>query len=205
MCPQPCSFRSTVRLHRRRTGAASLLITAALIAGHTAWAQDPGPSADSLSAVFPKAAYSPFANRNFPTRPLWGDTHVHTGLSMDAGAFGARLMPDDAYKFGRGEEVVSSTGQRARLSRPLDFLVVADHSDNMGFFPRLFAGDPDMLRDETGRRWYDMIQQGGQEGVKVAVEVIERFSDGTFPEALASLPGSAAYRSAWKQTIDAAE
>ena len=80
MRPQLCSFRSTVRLHRRRTGAASLLITATLIAGPTAWAQDPGPSAEDLSAVFPKAAYSPFANRNFPTRPLWGDTHLHTGL-----------------------------------------------------------------------------------------------------------------------------
>jgi hypothetical protein len=205
MRPQSCSFRSTARLHRRRIGALPLLIAAALFAGHSAWAQDPGPSADDLSAVFPKAPYSPFANRDFPTRPLWGDTHLHTGLSMDAGAFGARLMPDDAYKFARGEEIVSSTGQRVRLSRPLDFLVVADHSDNMGFFPRLFAGDPELLRDETGRRWYGMIQQGGQEGVKVAVEVIERFSDGTFPEALASLPGSTAYRSAWKQTMDAAE
>jgi hypothetical protein len=192
-------------VRRRLIRALPLLIAAALGVGHGAWAQDPAPSAADLSAVFPKAAYSPFANRNFPTRPLWGDTHVHTGLSMDAGAFGARLMPEDAYKFGRGEEVVSSTGQRVRLSRPLDFLVVADHSDNMGFFPRLFAGDPELLRDETGRRWYDMIQQGGQEGVKVAVEVIERFSDGTFPEALASLPGSSAYRSAWKQTMDAAE
>jgi hypothetical protein len=62
-----------------------------------------------------------------------------------------------------------------------------------------------MLRDPIGRKWYDMIQQGGQEGVKVAVDVIERFSNGTFPEALQSLPGTAAYRSAWEQTINAAE
>jgi len=183
----------------------SLLIAAMLGVGHAAWAQLPAPNAEDMGEVFPKAPYSPFAGRDFPTQPLWGDTHLHTGLSMDAGAFGARLMPDDAYKFARGKEIVSSTGKRVRLARPLDFLVVADHSDNMGFFPRLFAGDPELLRDETGRRWYDMIQQGGQEGVKVAVEVIERFSDGTFPEALASLPGSSAYRSAWKQTMDAAE
>ena len=116
MRPQPCSFRSTVRLHRRRTGALPLLIAGALIAGHSAWAQDPGPSADALSRVFPKAPYSPFANRDFPNQPLWGDTHLHTGLSMDAGAFRARLMPDDVYKFARGVEVVSSTGQRVRLS-----------------------------------------------------------------------------------------
>ncbi|NIV48917.1 MAG: DUF3604 domain-containing protein, partial [Gammaproteobacteria bacterium] len=61
-------------------------------------------------------------------------THLHTGMSMDAGAFGARLKPEDAYRFARGEELTSSTGQRVKLSRPLDFLVVADHSDNMGFF-----------------------------------------------------------------------
>ena len=99
----------------------------------------------------------------FPTHVYWGDTHLHTSYSMDAGAFGARLGPRDAYRFARGEEVVSSTAGPARLSRPLDFLVVADHSDNMGFFPKLSAGDPDYLADPTGRRWYDMIQKGGSD------------------------------------------
>ena len=78
----------------------------------------------------------------FRTRPFFGDTHLHTSFSMDAGAFGARLGPRDAYRFAKGEEVTSSTGQPAKLSRPLDFLVVADHSDNMGFFPDLLAASP---------------------------------------------------------------
>jgi hypothetical protein len=178
----------------------------ALAATPRAHAQDPAPSKESLDGAFPSQEhYSPFGGRQFPTRVLWGDTHLHTGLSMDAGAFGARLSPSDAYRFAQGEELVSSTGLKVQLSQPLDFLVVADHSDNMGFFPRLYAGDPGMLADPTGRRWYDMIQQGGQEAVKVAVEVIEAFSQGGFPDALASLPGSAAYRSAWEQTINAAE
>ncbi len=86
-----------------------------------------------------KSAYSPYAGRNFPTRPFFGDTHLHTGASFDAGAFGARLTPRDAYRFARGEEIMASSGQPAKLSRPLDFLVVADHSDNMGMFPDLFA------------------------------------------------------------------
>ena len=64
-------------------------------------------------------------------------------FSFDAGAFGARLGPSDAYRFAKGEEVVASSGQPAKLSRPLDFLVVADHSDNMGFFPDLLAGKPE--------------------------------------------------------------
>ena len=73
--------------------------------------------------------------------------------------------PRDAYRFARGEQVMASSGQPAKLSRPLDFLVVADHSDNMGFFPDLLAGKPEMLADPTGRKWYDMIQAGqGQRG-----------------------------------------
>ena len=124
---------------------------------------------------------------------------------MDAGAFGARLKPEDAYRFASGEELVSSTGLPVKLSRPLDFLVVADHSDNMGFFPRLYDGDPEMLKDPTGKRWYEMVRKGGQEGVQVAVEVIEGFSQGTFPPALESRPGDPAYQSAWELTMDAAE
>ena len=113
--------------------------------GQSAWAGGGGLVTDdteSLSAAARKEPYSPYAQRNFPTRPLWGDTHLHTAVSFDAGTFGARLLPPDAYRFARGEEVISSTGYSARLSRPLDFLVVADHSDNMGFFPNLQAGGP---------------------------------------------------------------
>jgi len=176
------------------------LITPALLA------QDPMPSKESLKDSFPsRKTYSPYAERNFPTKVLWGDTHLHTAMSMDAGAFGARLKPADAYRFARGEQVTASTGLPVRLSRPLDFLVVADHSDNMGFFPRLFDGDPAMLADPTGKRWYDMIQKGGQDGVQVAIEVIIAFSQNKFPEALASLPGTPAYRSAWETAIKAAE
>src|SRR5215203_605632 len=89
--------------------------------------------------LFPKKrAYSPYAGRNFPTRPLFGDTHLHTSISVDAGAFGCRLGPVDAYRFAKGEEITASSGQQVKLSRPLDFLVVADHSDLMGLFPMIF-------------------------------------------------------------------
>jgi len=147
--------------------------------------------------------YSPWAGRNFPERPYFGDTHLHTSLSMDAGTFGARLGPSEAYRFAKGEEVTSSSGLPVRLSRPLDFLVVADHSDNMGFFTTLFAGDPAMLADPKGREWYDMIQSG--EGAKAAFEIIDLYSEGKFPEALAFLPGTSGYRSTWRGIIKAAE
>ena len=165
----------------------------------------PAPNDDAGGAFPSQKHFSPYAGRNFPTNVYWGDTHLHTGMSMDAGAFGCRHGPEDAYRFALGEELTASSGQPVKLGRPLDFLVVADHSDNMGFFPRLFAGDPEMLADPTGKRWYGLIQEGGQAAVQVAVEVIEGFSQGTFPPALESRPGTPAYRSAWEETIDAAE
>ena len=159
-----------------------------------------------MADAFPaQKHYSPYAGRNFPTHVYWGETHLHTGMSLDAGTFGARLLPAEAYRFARGEEIVSSTGQRVKLSRPLDFLVVADHSDNMGFFPRLSSGEPSMLADPTGRRWYDKIQAGGQDAVEAAVEVVQALTSNTFPPALASFPGSEAYRDAWEVALNAAE
>ena len=168
---------------------AGLIAVSLFVAGNVL-AQDPMPDKEGLKSAFPTRPYSPPAGRDFPMKVLWGDTHVHTAMSMDAGSFGARLGPEDAYRFARGEELTSSTGLQVKLARPLDFLVVADHSDNMGFFPRLYAGDPELLADPTGRRWYDMIQAGGQKGVEVAVEIIVAFSQGTFPPALCVRPGT---------------
>ena len=87
------------------------------------------PSEQSLSGMYPGKAYSPYAERSFPDQVFWGDTHLHTELSMDAGLFGARLGLEDAYRFARGEQVTASSGQPAKLGRPLDWLVIADHSD----------------------------------------------------------------------------
>ncbi|MFL5021392.1 MAG: DUF3604 domain-containing protein [Microvirga sp.] len=170
----------------------------------SAWAQDVGtPSREEIEKVLPKPSYSRYVNRDFPTRPFFGDTHLHTSFSMDAGAFGARLGPKEAYRFARGEQLTASSGQPVKLSRPLDFLVVADHSDNMGFFPDLFAGKPEVLADPTGRQWYDLIQSG--RGAEAALQIIGAFSQGTFPKDLMYMPGTRPYRGAWQETIAAAE
>ena len=159
---------------------------------------------ERIEKVFPaKRPYSPYADRNFPTRPLFGDTHLHTAVSFDAGVFGARLSPRDAYRFAKGEQVTTNTGQQARLSRPLDFLVVADHSDNMGLFPDLAAGKPNITADAQGRKWYDMMKEG--RGQEAALQVIAAFSDGSFPKALIYEPDTAAFKSTWIDTIEAAE
>jgi len=155
---------------------------------------------------FPPRSYSPYADRNFPDRPLWGDTHLHTALSFDAGAFGNRLTPADAYRFAKGEEVRATSGNLVRLSRPLDWLVVADHSDNMGLFTRIYEGHPDILSDPQGRRIYNMIKAGGQTAVEASVELIDAFSRGKkISDALAVEPGSPAFRSTWEEIVEAAE
>lgn len=155
------------------------------------------PTASTNSAAQAVSAAS------YPTRVFFGDTHLHTAMSMDAGAFGNRLGIEEAYRFARGEEVMASSGQKAKLSRSLDFLVVADHSDNMGFFPDLFAEKPELLADPTGKKWSEMIKAG--EGNAAAMDIIDKFSRGTFPKALMYYPGTPAYGAAWKQTLDAAE
>jgi len=127
----------TSPLFRHSALTAAIAIALALALPHLTLAQaDAGaPDKAKLEKAHPsKPGYSPNAGRNFPTLPLFGDTHLHTSFSMDAGAFGARLTPRDAYRFARGEELSSNSGQPVKLSRPLDFLVVADHSDGMGFF-----------------------------------------------------------------------
>ena len=183
----------------------SCMAIAALTSGvvYIARAQDAGaPDKEKLERAYAHA-YSPYAQRDYPTRPLFGETHLHTMASFDAGAFGARLTPRDAFRFGMGDEVVSSSGIPVRLSRPLDFVVVTDHSDNMGMFGDLLAGKPNILADPQGKSWYDMIKGG--RGADAAVQIIRAFSSGTFPKALVYLPGNPGYTSAWLDNIAAAE
>ena len=110
------------------------------------------------NAVQAKLHYSPFVDQHFPTRIFWGDTHLHTRNSIDAGFVGNTLGPDEAFRFARGEEVTSSTGLRVQLNRPLDFLVVADHAEYYGLATMLLNGDPSLLADTVGARWYDMFR-----------------------------------------------
>ena len=189
------------------SNALACVVLAAIAAGPSlAQYSPPGALPDEpLPHADPELPYSPYASGSTRTRVFWGDTHLHTSYSMDAGAFGARLGPEDAYRFARGEQVESTTAGKVRLARPLDFLVVADHSDNMGFFPDLFAGKQAILADSTGKKWYDMVQAGGEQGVQAALEIIDNFSRGTFPEALMYRPDSQAYKDAWAKTIAAAE
>ncbi len=165
------------------------------------------PSEKAAEGTFPDRPFSPYANRTFPERPLWGDTHLHTALSLDAGAFGNTLLPDAAWRFAKGEQVISSTGQPVRLARPLDWMVLTDHTDLMGFAPDLQAGKPGVLADAKGLEWYEGYKQGGDAAGRAAFDIIGNFSQGTLPETLLNSysPGADAFAFTWEHIVKAAE
>ncbi len=125
----------------------------------------------------------------FPDRPYWGDTHLHTDNSVDAFGFGVRLGPEEALRFASGEEVTATTGAQAKLARPLDFLVIADHSDALGATRRLYDAPRWyvnwVIGDETVLRWYDMMHESPEQSQLAIAELITAASNGTVPEALA--------------------
>lgn len=105
-------------------------------------------------------SYSPDAAGDLPNQVFWGDTHLHTNMSVDAYGFGnRRLSPEHAYRVAKGEAIITHSGMKVRLSRPLDFLVVADHSENLGVLPRIEAGDPLILKTEIGKRWAKLLEE----------------------------------------------
>jgi hypothetical protein len=157
----------------------------------------------TVGGAFKAPGYSPYAGRQFPTRVFWGDTHLHTALSLDAAAVGAKLGPDEAYRFARGEEVTSSSGQRVRLSRPLDFLVVADHAEAFGSMVEVVRGNPRLMADPTIKRWHDMITAGGDSAFEAALEMVNLLSaPDTVP---AGFKDSRFIRSIWDPYVKAAD
>ena len=183
----------------------SLLIL--LCVASSAFATEMQPTKEQLSKMYPGKAYSPYAMRKFPSLPLWGDSHLHTSMSFDAGGFGNRLAPDQAYRFARGEEVISSTGQPVRLARPLDWLAITDHSDGMGFIDDVLGASPLVTKYEQGARWSKGFRAGGQEAVDTTLEMINTFSQGKVdPEMFANYsPGARRYATIWDRVIDNAE
>jgi hypothetical protein len=137
------------------------------------------------------------AGSSHPTRVFWGDTHVHTGWSLDAGAFGCTLGPEEALRFARGEEVTSSTGQPAKLSRPLDWVVVTDHSDGLGVIQEIRAGDPALLKDPTVAGWSRMLKGNAEERSAAAGEILRLQATKSLP---AVVRDPALMRSVWERS-----
>jgi hypothetical protein len=186
-----------------RIGLICLVLPGLALAQHDAGM----PQIEDIEGLYPGKAYSPYAQRSFPSHVYWGETHLHTGLSLDAGLFGNTTGHETAYRLARGEEVKSATGLAVKLSRPLDWLVITDHSDMMGFATDLQRGAPNILADAKGREWYEGFQKGGQAAGEAAFDLITNFTQGTVPKKLAAdyLPGSPVYTRVWDEITETAD
>lgn len=191
-----------------RRGIFSCSTALTILVCSTSFAQEYQANEEQLQGVFRSSTpYSPYVNRNFPERPLWGDSHLHTALSMDAGGFGNRLGLHEAYRVARGEQVTASSGQEIRLSRPLDWLAITDHSDGMGLIGDILAKAPIVTQYEQGARWAKGFGAGGQEAVESTLDLIMTFSQGEMdPDMFAHYsPGARRYATIWDDVINAAE
>ena len=156
-------------------------------------AQAKGPGTQSAPS------YSPPARDDHPRSVFWGDTHLHTRLSQDAYSFGVTLGSDEAYRFAKGETIEATHGQRARLARPLDFLVIADHASGLGSMQALVAGHPKLVASERLRGWRALLQKGG---TAAGLKISEDGRLGGWPD---ELNDPSIIRPAWEQVVEAAE
>jgi hypothetical protein len=124
------------------------------------------------STFHKEPGYSPYAGRRYPERPYFGDEHVHTSWSGDAGGSGTTLGPEDAYRFARGEEVVATSGQPVKLAQPLDWIAISDHSDGMGIVAEIRGGNDEMMKDPVLKRWHDMYNADAKQAAAATMELI---------------------------------
>jgi hypothetical protein len=177
-------------------------ITTMMMLGSISWAQqsvttDVGTiEVEKTKKFFKQHGYSPYAGRNFPDRPLWGEMHLHTSWSPDAVGGGTRVSPEAAYQLARGQEIVSSTGQPVRLSRPLDWLAIADHSDALGVVSDVIAGKPELMTDPQLRRWNKMFNAGQDQAMAAVMEMITAQGQGKVP---AAIKDPEVFKDAWKR------
>ena len=154
-------------------GSAALFLMVSQPAISGAPSPDGSVQRDELSGY---RFYSPYAYRNYPDRLLFGDMHIHTNLSPDAGLLGTTLTAEDAYRAARGETVTSSSGQPFRLVRPLDFLVVTDHAEYIGLAPMIREANPILLSDPHGKWLWENFTAGPEGAMAAFASIIK---DGT--------------------------
>lgn len=181
---------------KRNTIIATLCASAGLIA-LTACSK-PAEKSNAATAPAPVASKPVVQAPKYPEHVLWGDEHVHTSWSADAGLAGATLGPEEAVRFVRGEEIKSASGQMARLAQPLDWVAVTDHSDGMGTISELQAGNPEMMTDPTAKRWAEMMKQGGTAASAAQREAVSAQSNHKLPKTFMDPKWMV---SAWKNNV----
>jgi len=116
--------------------------------------------AENDKAMSKVPVYSPTVTIDYPQQLFWGDTHLHTILSQDANILGVTLGPEEAFHFARGGTVTATNGQKARLRRPLDFLVIADHAEGLGSMQMLAKEIPLLMKNVRLQQWREWQKKG---------------------------------------------
>jgi hypothetical protein len=126
---------------------------------------------------------------------LFGELHLHTGFSMDAISFeGAMITPDQAFRFGRGDEI-DYMGGKIRRREPLDFMAVTDHAENMGVAYEFTRPETAAGQSDLGLRFRDWLTKRDHYGFAEMFGIAKNPPPGVDPKAIV--------RSAWQRMIDA--
>ena len=159
--------------------------------------------AQDAPAVLPKdrKTYSKYSEQDYPNQVFFGETHLHTSYSPDAGMSGTTLGPEDAYRFARGEKVTSNTGIPVQLGRPLDFLVVTDHSENLGLPVAIAEKDESLMANEWGREMAELFAQGTVDSARAAIDKYQQVLNALEDP----LKDTDFGKTAWQRIIAAAE
>ncbi len=131
---------------------------------------------------------------------FWGDLHLHTSNSLDANLFNNfSLGPDVAYRFAKGESIRMPNGRRAKLDRPLDFLMVSDHAEYLGVFSMIRRQDPRVAGSETATKVSRFIAENpvfGPEQIGKLTALLNGDPLGSDPKLR---------RAVWDEVVDVAE
>ena len=198
-------MKSCSGLHNRTASRTSvglgLLLSASMMqvcnSAFAAETSDPR-SAEAVAAVA-------LAESKVPSNPLrdayFGEEHIHTAYSLDAYIGGARITPDMAYRWAKGE-TMNVNGQDVTLRRPLDFAAVTDHAEYIGeMYSTMVEGAPgydqQSLKELRGLSDID-------EREKWFLEYVVKNNRGETPQHPPFFAGPETTKSAWTIELEAA-
>ena len=160
----------------------------------------PQQAAPTPPQVVGGGPYSPNVGQTYPNRVLWGLTHIHTDLSADSGLMGITLGPDQLFESAMGHEVMTTTGLKFKLERPLDWLAITDHAEFLGLSGQLASANPELLANPTGKKWYDLSRGDAQQKFEGAWDVFQTIASAKDP-----INNPKLQVSAWAEAYEAAE